>query len=79
MAQLAKSADVVSCKSLGGTVVDVAPTKSADERVAALREKAAQAGATHVIAETSTAGRVKGEMYACPDQSDTTSDNNRLQ
>ncbi len=69
MAQLARAPDVASCKPLGETVVDVDATKSADEQTNALRQKAAQAGATHVISEgSSTAGPMKGQMYACPEE-----------
>jgi len=71
MAQLARSADVASCKSLGETVVERDATKSADEQTNALRQQAAQGGATHVISEGSTTtGALKGQMYACPDTSE---------
>jgi hypothetical protein len=67
MAQLARSADVTGCKPLGETAVDVDSTRSETERTAALRRRATQAGATHVVSEGSTTGRVKGQMYMCTD------------
>ncbi len=68
MAQLARSADVAGCKPLGETAVDVDSTRSETERTVALRQRATQAGATHVVSEGSTTtGRIKGQMYMCTD------------
>ena len=72
MAQLARSAVVAGCKPLGETTLaaDGNSSKSRDERIAELRQRAAQLGATHIVSEGSNgAGSMKGQMYMCTDTS----------
>ena len=81
LAQVAHSADIASCKPLGEVVVenDAAKPASEDERLVALRQKAAREGATHVIAQggEGTNGSTKGLMYNCGEDTRTTARESR--
>ncbi|MEO7113314.1 MAG: hypothetical protein ABI183_22940 [Polyangiaceae bacterium] len=69
MADLAKSPDVSSCKVIGEATVPADTTNgngSVDD-VTALRQKAAEKGATDVVVENDPANNrtLKGRLYAC--------------
>ncbi len=68
VAQLARAPDVASCQSMGETTIEIDPSKSDDDHTLALRQKAAQQGATHVISEGIAGTTMKGQMYKCAAQ-----------
>ena len=74
LATQAKPADVGACQALGEVSAQAAPNATEDQRLTALRQKAAQAGATHVVPEeptSSTDGSIKGKTYKCPEEEHT--------
>jgi len=64
-AQLARAPDVTNCRGIGDVAID-GETGTPDELITALRRKAADHGATHVIVENATNDAAHGTMYVCP-------------
>jgi hypothetical protein len=71
-AQIASASDVKGCRPLGEVVVTGNPgdASTRDPRTSALREKAAEDGATDVVPESSTSvgSDLKGQMYKCHEE-----------